>query len=144
MTIHEEDEEEELENLETYQPDADTAALDNLLASSIHNNSLPLTASRATSPSEFSMKVKAGEELVATHRGVMSSWLSMVKNEMTLVNTVDADRDGLDEYLAELQQIQSTQLNLISKLREVSCLLNLILGRMIKNCFFFHSQLFLH
>jgi hypothetical protein len=47
----------------------------------------------------------------------MSSMLAMVKDEMTLVNTVDGDREGLDDYLSELQTLQSTQLDLISKLR---------------------------
>ena len=70
--------------------------------------------------SSLSGRQMAGESLIAEHRSVMSTWLSMVKDEMTLVNTVDADRDGLDDYLAELQSVQSTQLNLINKLRDVS------------------------
>ena len=57
---------------------------------------------------------------MAAHRSVMSHMLGMVKNEMVLVNKVDADRDRLDDYLAELEQIQSTQLDHISKLRDVS------------------------
>jgi hypothetical protein len=65
-----------------------------------------------------SSKRESGEGLVATHRSVMSSMLLMVKNEMALVNSVDADRDGLDDYLAELENIQQTQLSLISKLQE--------------------------
>jgi kinesin family protein 2/24 len=67
-----------------------------------------------------SLKQKAALSLVANHRAAMSTWLSMVKKEMILVNEVDADRDRLDEYLAELQGLQSTQLGLISSLREVS------------------------
>lgn len=74
----------------------------------------------ATKRVKVTTKQKAGESLVVEHRTVMSTWLNMVKNEMILVNQVDADRDGLDDYLDELQELQSTQLGLISRLREVS------------------------
>ena len=103
-----------------YQTDADV--LDDLLSSSVHE--APATVSRPTSPTGASGKQRAGESLVAAHRSVFSSMLLMVKNEMTLVNKVDLDRDRLDDYIAELESIQANQLNLISKLRGVSCLCN--------------------
>ena len=65
-------------------------------------------------------KQKAGKDLVADHRSVMSRWLSMVKNEMNLVNQVDADREGIDDYLLQLQHIQKTQIGFLSELRNVS------------------------
>jgi len=78
--------------------------------------SSPLSNS-GTRKQPSTQKQKVAADLITEHRKVMSTWLGMVKNEMTLVNQVDADRDGLDDYLAELQNIQSTQLGLISKLR---------------------------
>jgi kinesin family protein 2/24 len=101
-----------------YQSDADMAVLDDLLSTSPHER--PQMVAAPASPIASATKHKAGESLVAAHRAVMASMLTMVKDEMTLVNTVDADRDGLDDYLAELQNLQSTQLDLISKLRGVS------------------------
>jgi kinesin family protein 2/24 len=89
----------------------DTRVLDDLLAT-------PMQAPRQIPGADTdSTKHKAGEDLIAAHRSIMSSMLAMVKDEMTLVNTVDGDREGLDDYLSELQTLQSTQLDLISKLR---------------------------
>jgi kinesin family protein 2/24 len=89
----------------------DTRELDDLLAT-------PMQATRQVPGADTnSTKQKAGEDLIAAHRSIMSSMLAMVKDEMTLVNTVDGDREGLDGYLTELQTLQSTQLDLISKLR---------------------------
>jgi len=89
----------------------DTRALDNLLATPVQN-------SKAENSASYSRKMQAGQALISAHRSVMSSMLGMVKTEMTLVNKVDGDRDGLDDYLLELQSLQSSQLDLISSLRE--------------------------
>ena len=48
----------------------------------------------------------------------MSEMLTIVKQEMTLVNCTDADRALIDEYLDELETIQEKQLSMISSLRE--------------------------
>jgi hypothetical protein len=48
----------------------------------------------------------------------MTEMLGMVKQEMTLVNCTDADRELIDEYLDELEIIQDQQLSMISTLRE--------------------------
>ncbi|CAJ1896696.1 unnamed protein product [Cylindrotheca closterium] len=90
----------------------DTRALDDLLATPRQPSAKPDSAD------PDSNKMQVGQTLIAAHRSVMSSMLGMVKTEMTLVNKVDGDRDGLDEYLSELQALQSTQLDLISNLRE--------------------------
>ena len=103
--------------------DGDTVVLDDLLATSTHDtlqNMSSIGSDLPSSPVGASSKRKAGETLVASHRSVMSSMLTMVKNEMALVNRVDADRDGLDDYLAELENIQQTQMEYITKLRNVS------------------------
>jgi kinesin family protein 2/24 len=63
---------------------------------------------------------RVSEALIADHRNVMSTMMEMIRSEMILVNQVDADRRLLDDYLTELQSIQTTQLGLISKLRRVS------------------------
>ena len=76
--------------------------------------------------SELTGKQKAGQALVSNHRAVTTRWLSMIKNEMTSVNQVDADREGLDDYLLELQNLQRTQIGFLSELRGVSIYRSLI------------------
>ena len=44
----------------------------------------------------------------------------MVKTEMSLVNQVDADRDGLDQYILQLENVQKAQIGFLSELRDVS------------------------
>ena len=100
------------------EPETDRSILDNLLSSSFDQP--PAVVREPASPITSKDKQKAGEDLITSHRVVMSKMLSMVKDEMTLVNTVDADRDGLDKYLVQLEDMQNTQLDLISKLRSVS------------------------
>jgi kinesin family member 2/24 len=97
----------------------DTAVLDDLLSSSSPESSIPALAPTEDSeaPGPKSSKDRAGDELIAAHRSVMASMLSMVKNEMALVNKVDADRDGLDEYLVELEKIHRTQMEYVTTLR---------------------------
>lgn len=75
---------------------------------------------RLSHGSKFSGKQKAGQTLVSNHRSVMSRWLSMVKTEMSLVNQVDADRDGLDQYILQLENVQKAQIGFLSELRDVS------------------------
>ena len=61
---------------------------------------------------------ETAQSLIETHRTVMAEMLQMVKREMTLVNSADADRDTMEEYLQELEAAQEKQLGLISSLRE--------------------------
>lgn len=61
---------------------------------------------------------KTAQSLIETHRTVMSEMLHMVKREMTLVNSADADRETMEQYLLELEAAQEKQLRLISNLRE--------------------------
>ena len=63
-------------------------------------------------------KKEAVQPLINTHRSIMTDMLSMVKQEMTLVNCTDADRELIEEYLEELEEIQDKQLSMISTLRE--------------------------
>lgn len=79
----------------------------------------PPTISKAKVPYRVNVtkKQKAGQALVSNHRSVMTRWLTMVKNEMNSVNQVDAERDRIDNYILELQNLQRTQLNFISELR---------------------------
>lgn len=58
------------------------------------------------------------DDLIATHKDALAVMLDMVKEEMTLVNNADADREGLDEYIAKVHAIQDEQLAMISILRE--------------------------
>jgi hypothetical protein len=38
---------------------------------------------------------------------------------MTLVNTTDADRDKIEDYLVDLETVHDEQLSMLSNLREV-------------------------
>ncbi len=79
----------------------------------VRNGVLPKT-------STVTGKHKAGQALVARHRSVMTRWLAMVKDEMKMVNQVDADREGLEEYILQLQNVQRAQIGFLSELRGVS------------------------
>jgi hypothetical protein len=70
--------------------------------------------------SKFTEKHKAGQALVSNHRSVMSRWLAMVKDEMNLVKHVEADRESLDDYILQLQNVQTAQIGFLSELRGVS------------------------
>ena len=69
---------------------------------------------------ELTAKQRAGHALVTNHRSVMTQWLAMVKDEMNLVNQVDADRECLDDYILQLQNMQRIQIGFVSELRNVS------------------------
>lgn len=116
------DEDEADDFSEADQSDADAKTIDDLLVQNLQGASKGVQAQ--TPQKMSSSKQQAGEDLIADHRSVMSKMLSMVKDEMILVNKVDADRDGLDDYLIKLEAIQKTQLHLISKLRGV-CILSI-------------------
>ena len=98
------------------QSDTDTAVLDDLLATSLTEQPMK-EISYLSSTANTSIKDRAAEALLSTHGSVLSTMLGMVRNEMMMVQSVDADRDRVDDYLRELETIQSTQLDLISKLR---------------------------
>jgi len=61
---------------------------------------------------------KPSHLLISTHRCVMTEMLKMVKEEMELVNSTDANRDKLDTYLESLGRIHEKKVNLLSKLHE--------------------------
>ncbi len=99
------------------QSDADATTIDDLIVKNFQGN--PTKVHEETPQKISSSKEQAGEVLISDHRSVMSKMLSMVKDEMIMVNKVDADRDSLDDYLIKLDSIQQTQLDLIAKLRGV-------------------------
>jgi hypothetical protein len=47
----------------------------------------------------------------------MTTLLNVIKDEMTLVNQTDADRDGLDDYIAQLVNVQDQQLDILASVR---------------------------
>ena len=71
-----------------------------------------------SSSSRRSIRGKPSENLINTHRAVMTQMLGMVKQEMELVNTADADRTTIDNYLDELGKIHKKQVNLLASLHE--------------------------
>mmetsp|Transcript_3557 Transcript_3557/g.8564 ORF Transcript_3557/g.8564 Transcript_3557/m.8564 type:complete len:1038 (+) Transcript_3557:119-3232(+) len=66
---------------------------------------------------EITEKREAGMELVANHRAVMLQWHAMVKNEMRLVTETYDDRESIDEYILELENIRREQIGFIAELR---------------------------
>ena len=48
----------------------------------------------------------------------LSSLLFLYQHEMTLVNDTDSNRDNIDEYLKELEELSDEQLSLLSTLRD--------------------------
>jgi kinesin family protein 2/24 len=58
------------------------------------------------------------EALISEHKSSMNTMLGMVKNEMTLVNKADADRESLDDYITNLNVIHEEQVSLFINLRE--------------------------
>jgi kinesin family protein 2/24 len=90
----------------------DTSFMDTSLPSQINETH--------TESSTLTERQQVVNTLITDHRTVMSTLMEMIRTEMVIVNEVDADRGDLDGYLTELQSMQTTQLDLISKLRNVS------------------------
>ncbi|OEU20511.1 hypothetical protein FRACYDRAFT_267666 [Fragilariopsis cylindrus CCMP1102] len=69
---------------------------------------IPKAKAKAKTPRKVNAteKQEAGQALVSNHN-----------DEMNSVNQVDAERDGIDNYLLELQNLQRTQIDFISELR---------------------------
>jgi kinesin family protein 2/24 len=66
---------------------------------------------------ENSSSKDARSSLMFTHRTVMTQMLSMVKQEMLLVNCADTDRELVDEYIIEIERMHEKQLSMINDLR---------------------------
>jgi len=56
--------------------------------------------------------------LLATHRECMAEMLAMCKDEMTLANKADGNRDNIDVYLEDLGKIHERQCAMLVKLHE--------------------------
>ena len=56
--------------------------------------------------------------LISAHRTVMADMLAMCKDEMAIVNKADADRDTIDSYLEELENIHERQCEMLTMLHE--------------------------
>jgi Kinesin motor domain len=64
-------------------------------------------------------KQKAGNRLASNHKKVTEAWLEMLQEETDLLQKANDD-EGWHEYMSELQNLQSAQLDFIDKLRDVS------------------------
>ena len=60
----------------------------------------------------------AATRLVDCHKQAMTRMLEMLKEEMDLVNQVDSNHDGLEEYIARVTEIQEEQLSYVVDMRE--------------------------
>jgi kinesin family protein 2/24 len=91
------------------------------LDSSSHSNTSDVLDDLLATPKNEKGGLKdrlAAENLVATHKEAMAVMLSMVKDEMSLVKKADTDREGLDEYVRQVENFQDKQLGLIATIRE--------------------------
>lgn len=86
--------------------------LDELLASPTRNEGAEVFFVDATEATRL-----AAAEVVACHKAAMTTLLNVIKDEMTLVNQTDADRDGLDDYIAQLVNVQDQQLDILASVR---------------------------
>jgi hypothetical protein len=64
-------------------------------------------------------KQRAGMWLVSNHRRVTETWLDMLQDETNLLHSAN-DENGWQAYMLQLENLQSTQLHFIDKLRDVS------------------------
>jgi hypothetical protein len=60
----------------------------------------------------------ASLNLVSVHRAMIAGMLGMVKKEMHMVNSTDADRDGIEDYLEGLEILQDKKIEMIGNVRE--------------------------
>jgi kinesin family protein 2/24 len=58
------------------------------------------------------------QELVRTHRTIMSEMLVMCKDEMNLANNADVDRESMHSYLDELSKMHEKQCTMLTSLHE--------------------------
>lgn len=58
------------------------------------------------------------DSLIATHRECMAEMLTMCKDEMTLANSADGDRDNIDGYLEDLGKIHEKQCTMLAMLHQ--------------------------
>jgi hypothetical protein len=86
--------------------------LDELLASPSS------VAHRKEESSSTSRLRDIAQKLIAEHKVEMTTMLSMVKDEMTIVNEADCDRAGLRDYVSFVNTIHEQQLSIVASLRE--------------------------
>jgi kinesin family protein 2/24 len=100
---------------------ADDLDLDELLG-----NSTPVSirapGTNKTKPSSYGRRSAeqgtSANALISAHRTVMADMLAMCKDEMTLANKADADRDNVDSYLEKLENIHEKQCEMLTTLHE--------------------------
>ena len=94
-----------------------SVVLDEILGSPLQTGAQDSLTVRMRPTNQLPPHMKAANDLIRYHKDVMGNMLEMVKDEMTLVNATDSDRDGLDEYIALLAELQGKQLDFFSELR---------------------------
>lgn len=60
----------------------------------------------------------AARDMINSHKEAMTSMLDMLKDEMDIVNQVDCNHEGFDEYINRVKDIQERQLVHIVTIRE--------------------------
>jgi hypothetical protein len=61
---------------------------------------------------------ETASQLISCHKEAMTRMLEMLREEMDLVNSVDSDNGGLDQYIARINELQEEQLSYIVSMRE--------------------------
>lgn len=102
--------------------DDDSVVIDNeriLTSDNISKGSTNRTRNGYEPSTNHKSKLKvASNTLINNHRTVMSKMLNTVKHEMTLVNGTDADRNTIEDYLTELENVLENNSLMITSLRE--------------------------
>jgi hypothetical protein len=99
--------------------DHESELLDSLLAETMAPTRFEDQTGLSSPSVRSSSRCAKSLSLISTHRTVMTEMLAMVKDEMTLVNKADGDRDNVDDYLLELEKIHEKQISLMTTLHEV-------------------------
>jgi hypothetical protein len=102
-------------------PGSDTEAdmLDDLLSSPPPRQPIPTSSSDGSNIVDVSNgRRRTAMMLMESHKMAMTKMLTMLQDEMEMVNEADADRDGLQDYIDKLNTIQEKQLSYIVALRE--------------------------
>eukprot|EP00978_Attheya_sp_CCMP212_P018911 scaffold52289_cov51-Attheya_sp.AAC.6 len=110
-----------MEELVSEDEDDDSVVLNNILSQTSPQASPTRAGQKVKNQNKtesISSKKQAAQALIETHRTVMTGMLGIVKHEMTLVNTTDADRDKIEDYLVDLETVHDEQLSMLSNLRE--------------------------
>jgi hypothetical protein len=89
------------------------------MATPLHRQVSSVSKEKLSKSVKATPKQRAGSWLVSNHRRVTETWLDMLQHETTLLHAAN-DENGWQTYMSQLENLQSTQLHFVDKLRDVS------------------------